>query len=64
MTNRANYGSLGYPRYPLIEDFITYEGRCAVCKHLLSRGRYCLKKNKNVERTDSCELFEQGGRVK
>ena len=55
---------LGYPRFPLIEEFITYDGKCAVCGHLLSRGRYCIKKSKIVAPSDSCELFEQGGRKK
>lgn len=55
---------LGFPRFPLIEEFITYDGKCAVCKHLLLRSPYCIKKNKIVAKTDSCELFEQGGRKK
>lgn len=48
---------------PPIEDFITYDGKCAVCKHKL-RGDFCLKKLKVVEKTDTCELFENGGRKK
>ena len=59
-----NQSSLGYPRFPLIEEFITYDGKCAVCEHLLSRGRYCIKKNRVVAQNDSCELFKQGGRNK
>ena len=60
----ASHGSLGYPRFPLIEEFITYDGKCAVCEHLLSRGQFCIKKSRVVELTDSCELFKQGGRKK
>ena len=48
---------------PPIEDFITYDGKCAVCNHKL-RGDFCLKKLKVVEKTDTCELFENGGRKK
>ena len=48
---------------PPIEAFITYDGKCAVCNHKL-RGDFCLKKLKVVEKTDTCELFENGGRKK
>jgi len=60
----VNHRFFGYPRSPLIEEFITYDGKCAVCEHLLSRGRYCIKKNRIVAQNESCELFKQGGRKK
>jgi hypothetical protein len=50
---------LSRPKYPPIEDFITYDGKCAVCGHKL-RGDFCLKKLRIVEKTDTCELFEEG----
>ena len=44
---------------PPLEEFISYAGKCAVCGHRM-RGDFCIKKLKQVERTDTCELFTMG----
>lgn len=55
---------MGWPRYPLIEEFVTYDGKCGVCRHIFPRTQHCPKKGRIVALDESCELFEQGGRKK
>jgi hypothetical protein len=62
-TEREGGCMLTHPKYPPIEDFITYDGKCAVCFNRM-RGDFCLKKLRVVEKTDTCELFKMGGRKK
>ena len=50
---------ISHQNHPSLEDFITYDGKCAVCVHRM-RGDFCIKKLKQVERTDTCELFTMG----
>lgn len=60
-----NHSSLGWPRFPLIETFITYDKKYVSCANHM-RGDFCLKKLRVIDTTDcaSCEQFEQGGRKK
>ena len=53
---------LGYPRFPLIEEFITYDMKYVRCANRM-RGDFCLKKLRVIATTDctSCEQFKQGG---
>jgi hypothetical protein len=56
---------LGYPRFPLIEEFITYDMKYVRCANRM-RGDFCLKKLRVIATTDcaACEQFKQGGRKK
>jgi len=42
-----------------MNEFKTYDGTCSVCVHRM-RGDFCIKRLKQVERTDTCELFTMG----
>ena len=43
---------------PVLEDFITWDGRCAVCEYMM-RGQFCLKKLRVVAKDDSCDDFKE-----
>jgi len=45
-----------------LEEFQTYEGKCASCRHRGGFSGWCPKKGKEVQDTDSCPLY-QGGRA-
>ena len=47
---------------PPLEEFQTYEGKCASCRHQGGWSGWCFKKGKVVRDTDSCPLY-QGGRA-
>lgn len=41
-----------------LDEFVTYDGKCAVCRHLLRSGRFCPLKVRVMSLIDSCESFE------
>ena len=44
---------------PFLAEFVTYEGKCAVCGHRSEFSRWCYIKGENVRKDDSCDSFKE-----
>lgn len=49
---------------PVLEEFLTFEGRSVNCKYIIGRRRFCLKKAQFVSGDCTCEFFEENGKAK
>ena len=47
---------------PALDEFLTFEGKSAKCKHLIGRRRYCVKKSTFVYGDCACEFYEENGK--
>ena len=44
---------------PLLEDFVTWDGRCALCAHLSIFSCWCYLHGKVVAKDDTCDSFKE-----
>jgi len=44
---------------PLLEEFITYEGKCALCKNRSRYSSWCFIRSMVVNEGDSCKDFKE-----
>jgi hypothetical protein len=44
---------------PLLEDFITWDGRCALCAHRSKFSSWCYVYGVTVSKEDTCGQFKE-----
>jgi len=44
---------------PFLQEFVTYDGKCASCAHQSNFSHWCYVKGEVVRDDDSCEKFKE-----
>jgi hypothetical protein len=44
---------------PYLEDYITFDGKCAICMYLSTYSTWCYARAKVVNKDDTCERFKE-----
>lgn len=44
---------------PLIESYITFDGKCALCEHHSRYSGWCFIKGQTVRNEETCEKFKK-----